>query len=106
LANSIAATPTFGDYADSDITEHESGWRNAKHIAQWRMALRVYAAPIRAIPINQISVDHVLSVPTETGRPNNPGVRRRGVLDPNQLPSRPLWLRWLVFEGLGFLERC
>jgi integrase len=37
-------------------------WRNAKHAAQWEMTLRKYAAPLRRLPVNQITTDDVLSV--------------------------------------------
>jgi hypothetical protein len=30
-------------------------FRNAKHIAQWEMTLRKYAAPLRAKPVDEIS---------------------------------------------------
>jgi hypothetical protein len=38
------------------------GWRNAKHVAGWEMTLRVYAAPLRSRPIDQIMTEDVLSV--------------------------------------------
>jgi integrase len=56
------AVPTFGEAADSLITAIESQIRNAKHVAQWRMTLREYAAPLRNKPVDQISTEDVLAV--------------------------------------------
>lgn len=33
------ASVRFGDFADAYIKDHEAGWSNPKHIAQWRMTL-------------------------------------------------------------------
>jgi integrase len=35
-------------------------WRNDKHVAQWEMTLRDYAAPLRRLPVDKISTDDVL----------------------------------------------
>jgi integrase len=40
----------------------ESGWRNDKHRAQWRMTLEQYAAPIRSKNVSEIQTDDVLRV--------------------------------------------
>jgi integrase len=37
-------------------------WRNGKHAAQWAMTLRDYAAPIRGLPISQVTTTDVLSI--------------------------------------------
>jgi integrase len=44
------------------IEAMSSSWRNAKHAAQWKMTLRDYAAPIRGLPVGQITTDDVLSI--------------------------------------------
>ncbi len=54
--------PTFGELADAHIASMQSGWRNAKHQAQWQMTLRAYAAPLRNLPVNQITTADVLGV--------------------------------------------
>jgi integrase len=54
--------PSFGDCADAYIQAHHGGWRNDKHIAQWRMTLTVYCASIRAMPINEVDTEAVLKV--------------------------------------------
>jgi len=46
LAAAAAQAVTFDDVADSYITAHEAGWRNAKHRQQWRNTIDTYAAPI------------------------------------------------------------
>lgn len=54
--------PTFGEVADETVAALGSGWRNEKHRAQWKMTLTRYAEPIRNLPVNAISVQHVLQV--------------------------------------------
>jgi integrase len=56
------AKPTFGQIADEYIKANEASWRNEKHIAQWKMTLAVYAAPLRSRPVNEIDTAAVLSV--------------------------------------------
>lgn len=53
---------TFGECADRLIEAMRPSWRNDKHAAQWEMTLRDYAAPLRALPVEQIGTDDVLSV--------------------------------------------
>jgi hypothetical protein len=55
-------SPTFGEVADKYVATHEASWKNAKHIAQWRMTLTKYAAPLRDKPIDEITVEHVRDV--------------------------------------------
>ncbi len=56
------SVPTFGDLADQFIADHEAGWRNPKHVAQWRMTLAVYAKPIRSKPVSEITLDDVVAI--------------------------------------------
>ena len=53
---------TFGECADRLIESMQPSWRNAKHRAQWTMTLKVYAAPLRRLPVDAITTDDVLSV--------------------------------------------
>ncbi|WP_443971474.1 tyrosine-type recombinase/integrase [Sphingobium sp. CR28] len=53
---------TFGTYADDYIETISTSWRNPKHIAQWKMTLTVYAAPIAKMIIEEIDTDDVLKV--------------------------------------------
>jgi integrase len=53
---------TFGECADRYIEAKRPSWRSAKHGAQWEKTLRVYAAPLRRLPVNAITTDDVLSV--------------------------------------------
>ncbi|WP_337995126.1 tyrosine-type recombinase/integrase [Novosphingobium sp. KACC 22771] len=55
-------TLTFGDFADAFIDTMSAGWKNSKHIAQWRMTLTVYAAPLRELFLHEIDTDDVLGV--------------------------------------------
>lgn len=53
---------TFGESADRLIEAMRPSWRNGKHAAQWEMTLRDYAAPLRRLPVDEISTNDVLSV--------------------------------------------
>jgi integrase len=53
---------TFGECADRVIEAMRPSWRNGKHAAQWEMTLRDYAAPLRRLPVDEITTDDVLSV--------------------------------------------
>ena len=53
---------TFGEYADSYIETMSPSWKNPKHIAQWKMTLTVYAAPLRSLMLHEIDTDDVLKV--------------------------------------------
>jgi integrase len=55
-------TPCFGDFADRYIASMKAGWRNEKHVKQWEMTLKKYAARLRAKAVNEISTDDVLEV--------------------------------------------
>jgi integrase len=54
--------PSFGQCADLYIEAHSSGWRNEKHVAQWKMTLTSYCAQIRALPIDEVDTEAVLKV--------------------------------------------
>jgi integrase len=54
--------PSFGDSADAYIKTMQTGWRNAKHRAQWSMTLERYCQPIRAIPVDEITTEDVLKI--------------------------------------------
>jgi integrase len=55
-------TPTFGEMSDGVIKALSPSWRNEKHIAQWKMTLDVYAAPLRRLQVDEVTTDHVLAV--------------------------------------------
>ena len=58
------ASVSFGDFADEFIKDHEAGWSNPKHIAQWHMTLSdSYYKKIRS------QSGWVLSVAREGGLP-------------------------------------
>lgn len=54
--------PTFGELADRYIETKSAEWRSAKHVGQWRMTLRDYAAPLRSKPVDAIGTEDVLAV--------------------------------------------
>ncbi len=54
---------TFKECASAYITAHESGWRNAKHVQQWRNTLDTYAYPVLGgMQVGDIAMAHVLRV--------------------------------------------
>jgi integrase len=56
------AIPTFKAFATEYIANHEHGWRNDKHIAQWKMTIEQYCKPIHNLPLNAIDTEAVLRV--------------------------------------------
>jgi integrase len=60
--NAPVAVPTFGEEADDFIDAMGPQFRNAKHLEQWKMTLKVYAAPLRSKRVDQISTADVLEV--------------------------------------------
>ncbi|WP_353037706.1 Arm DNA-binding domain-containing protein [Mesorhizobium sp. M1076] len=60
---SPGATPLFGEFADSLIDQIKGGFRNAKHVAQWKMTLGdTYCRAIRKMPVDQIATADVIGV--------------------------------------------
>lgn len=54
---------TFDEAADQYITQHEAGWKNDKHRAQWRSTIRVHVSPkIGATKVSNVDTAAVLSV--------------------------------------------
>jgi integrase len=57
------AVPTFSDVASQYIEAHGSGWKNAKHAAQWTATLATYAEPVIGTkPVDAIGTEDVLLV--------------------------------------------
>jgi integrase len=59
---SKVTTPLFGEAADAFVSAMAPQFRNAKHIEQWRMTLKLYAAPLRAKPVDEVTTEDVLGV--------------------------------------------
>lgn len=53
---------TFGEAADELIEAMAPSFRNAKHLAQWKMTLTEYAAPLREKAVDAITTEDVLGV--------------------------------------------
>lgn len=54
---------TFQSATDSYIASQEAGWRNAKHLQQWRNTLATYAYPvIGSLYVRDIEQSHVLKI--------------------------------------------
>jgi integrase len=74
---------TFRECAESYVTSHRAGWRNAKHASQWGATLATYAYPvIGALPVQAVDTGLVLKVlePIWTEKPETAG-RLRGRLE-------------------------
>jgi hypothetical protein len=56
------AAPTFGEFMDSLIEEISPGFRNAKHIQQWRNSMRDYAAPLRSKRCDEVDTKDILAI--------------------------------------------
>jgi integrase len=54
--------PTFGEFSDKLIQSLEGGFRSEKTKASWRMTMQVYAAPIRARVVDEITTADVLDI--------------------------------------------
>lgn len=54
--------PTFGEVADILVKSLSAQWRNEKHRAQWGMTLKVYAKPLRSLPVDRVDTEAVLKV--------------------------------------------
>ena len=52
----------FGQCANALLAAKASEWRNEKHRSQWRMTLETYAAPLWALPVDEVATEAVLSV--------------------------------------------
>jgi integrase len=61
-AKAKAGEITFGDFADKLVDDIAGQFRNAKHLAQWRMTLTKYAAPLRSLRPDEIDTAAVLGV--------------------------------------------
>jgi integrase len=54
---------TFGECADAFIASMAGGWRNDKHVAQWRMTLGdAYCKSIRSKSVADVSTEDVLKI--------------------------------------------
>jgi integrase len=56
------ARPTFGQVAEELLAAKQAEWRNAKHRAQWAMALRRYCKPLYQRLVDEIDTEAVLAV--------------------------------------------
>lgn len=55
--------PTFAEAAADFIASQSPGWRNGKHVDQWRMTLgAAYCAPILEKRVREIGLDDVLAI--------------------------------------------
>ncbi len=62
LALEKAKRLTFGECAESYIEAHRAGWRNDKHVNQWRNTLKTHAALLYDLPVGEIETDSVVRV--------------------------------------------
>ena len=87
LAQEMQRAITFADAATKYIDAHEKGWKNIKHVAQWRSSLATYANPVLGkVPVAAVDVEMVLRViepmwATKTETANRVRGRIESVLD-------------------------
>jgi integrase len=78
-----AKTLSFEQCAVKLIDGQKAGWKNAKHIAQWRNTLADYAGPvIGKMPVQEVDTPHILRVlePIWTTKPET-AYRLRGRIE-------------------------
>jgi integrase len=86
--------PTFDECSALYIAAHEAGWKNVKHVDQWRSTLKTYASPvIGKLPVNFVTAHHVLQILTpiwqsKTETASRVRGRIESVLDWAASPSR------------------
>ena len=57
------ASPNFNECVRQFLASNEAGWRNAKHVSQWRNTLKAYAEPvIGRLPVNEIETHHIMKI--------------------------------------------
>ena len=54
--------PSFKEACKKYIDAHEAGWKNDKHISQWRNTLKTYCDPINALPVNMVEDSHIIQI--------------------------------------------
>lgn len=60
---SIAKAMSFDKAAEQFIDAHKSGWKNEKHIDQWRNTLATYASPVIGnLDVSMIETSHVMKI--------------------------------------------
>lgn len=60
---SLAKSILFSKAAEQFIDAHKSGWKNAKHIDQWRNTLEAYAYPIIGkVEVSMIDTGHIMRI--------------------------------------------
>ena len=63
LAQDMQRAISFAEAATKYIDAHEKGWKNVKHVAQWRSSLATYANPvIGKVPVADVDVGMILKV--------------------------------------------
>ena len=56
-------SPNFNECMQQFLASNEAGWRNAKHVSQWRNTLKTYAEPvIGRLPVNEIETHHIMKI--------------------------------------------
>lgn len=53
--------PSFGQVADELVEALRPQWKSKKNGDQWKMTLTTYAAPLRDIPVDQVTTEDVLA---------------------------------------------
>jgi integrase len=63
MALESAKGMSFAACAEAYIEGHEAGWRNPKHVSQWRNTIATYASPVfGALPVQDVDTGLVMKV--------------------------------------------
>jgi hypothetical protein len=63
VALAVTKSLTFKECTEQYIAAHRSGWRNAKHSAQWSTTVKTYAEPvIGSLPVQSIDTVLVMKI--------------------------------------------
>ncbi|SES38147.1 site-specific integrase [Rhizobium sp. NFR03] len=58
----VTDKPTFGNVADDFVNDMAPEFRNAKHLAQWKMTLTKYAKPIREKAVDEVMTADIVDL--------------------------------------------
>lgn len=77
LFNKVETVSTFEDRSKALIEIMRPEWSNKKHTQQWENTLATNAFPtIGRLPVNQITTDHIVTIPTPIWRTNTETAQR------------------------------
>jgi integrase len=105
-----AGIPTFGEMAEDVIKAKSPGWKDPRHVGQWRQTLSLvrdrkgklkgYCQNLINVPVDAVTVDHILAVLRPLWRPCGGGKGEAGIVSAGRIRER-LWLVLAAAETAG-----